>query len=201
MTSTALFPDFTAPTASDPVDHNNRDVCNAPAICPFTVVIDTREQAPFTFRGLRNDSDRKYRPLVVRSVVQGLPTGDYSIEGFEHRISVERKSLPDAFSTFTTDRERFERELVRLNFMDFGAVVIEAGWDALIDGPERIDRTEQHRRVIGKTVYRSILAWAQRFPRVHWFPMPTRQEAEHTTFRLLERWWEDEKWKLRKRDF
>jgi len=193
--------DLPALTWGDPVDHSNRDERDDPLACPFIIAIDTREQAPWSFTGFRADSQKKFRPLVIHTETKTLQSGDYSIVGFESRLSIERKSLSDAFSTFTTDRERFERELVRLNRMDFAAVVIEAGWEALIAGPQRIDKSELHSQVIGKTVYRSMLAWSQRFPRVHWFPMPSRQLAEHTCFRLLERWWKDEADRVKRLDF
>jgi ERCC4-type nuclease len=185
----------------DPVDHTNRVISDKPIFCPFTVVIDTREQAPWAFRGFRGDARQKFRPLVIQTVRAGLRSGDYSIQGCEHRISVERKSLADAFSTFTQERDRFERELLRLSDMDFAAVVIEGGWQDLIDGPSKPDKSELHSEVIGKTVYRSILAWSQRFPRIHWFPMPSRSQAEDTAFRLLERWWLDEEYKIKKGDW
>lgn len=175
----------------DPVDRSNREVSETPAINPFTVIIDSREQAPWSFSGLRADSEKKYRPLVVFTEKCGLPTGDYSIKGMEADITIERKSLADAFSTFTTDRERFERELERMRSFKFGAVIIEAGWEAVIAGPKRIDRSEEQSRIIGKTCYRSILYWTQRFPNVHWFLMPDRLTAERTCFRLLECWWKD----------
>lgn len=175
----------------DHVDRDNRVIDTNPIINPFTVVIDTREQHPYTFNGFTEDSAKKYRPLVIHTTVRGLLSGDYAIEGLELYMAVERKSLADAFATFTTDRDRFERELDRLNQMPFAAVVIEAGWEAIFRGPMRPDRSEEQSRLIGKTCYRSILAWSQRFPRVHWFPMPDRLSAERTTFRLLQRFHKD----------
>lgn len=176
---------------SDPVDRSNRETRDEPAINPFTVIVDTREQAPWQFQGLRADSKTKYRPLVVFIERQGLKSGDYSIKGFEDQFSIERKSLADAFQTFTVERERFERELERLNEMKFAAVVIEGDWNALTGGPDRLDRSDRQREVIGKTCYRSILAWQQRFKGVHWMLMPSRDWAERTAFRIMQRFWED----------
>jgi DNA excision repair protein ERCC-4 len=47
-----------------------------------TVVVDTREQEPYGF-----DSES------IASIRKALPAGDYSIEGFETRVAVERKSM------------------------------------------------------------------------------------------------------------
>jgi hypothetical protein len=166
------------------------------SICPFLVAIDTREQFPWSFRGLHSDSDQGSRPLAVMTESRTLPTGDYSIVGMENRITVERKSLGDAFSTFTHDRERWLRELERMSEFASAHVVIEGGWDAVIQGPLKDGGTK-----IGKTVYRSIIAWSQRFPNVHWWPMPSREVAEVTAFRILERFWDDATWRTNAKMF
>ena len=89
-----------------------------PAINPFTVVIDNSEQLPWQFQSLKTDEppSRRHlsRPLVVPTIWKSINTADYSIEGFENQIVIERKSHADAAATFTRDRERFERELERM---------------------------------------------------------------------------------------
>lgn len=151
--------------------------------CPFTVVIDSREQAPYSFTGLAADADKDYKPLVVPTTIAGLATGDYSIAGFESRISVERKSLSDLFSTLGQGRERFEREFHRLNEMEFAALVIEADWPTIFHHPP------PNSRLMPKTIYRTRIDWEQDYPRVHWHLCGTRSFAEKTTFRILERFW------------
>jgi ERCC4-type nuclease len=66
----------------------------------ITVVVDTREQEPYSF-----DSDK------VSAVRKALPAGDYSLVGLEERVAVERKSLTDFVSTVIRGRKRFHREL------------------------------------------------------------------------------------------
>lgn len=155
-----------------------------PVICPFIVAVDTREQAPYHFQDLEADADKGYRPLIVRDQRMTLRTGDYSIVGLQDNVTIERKSLEDAYGTFGSGRERFERELERMAEMDFAAVVIEASWSHLIGRPPKRSRLQP------KTVYRSIIAWQQRYG-VHFWDCPTRSFAERTTFRLLERFWKD----------
>lgn len=189
------FPEF---TWTEPTDrHANRVVSEKPIQCPFTVIIDTREQAPFTFRGMRCDSRQKYRPLVVPTETYTLHTGDYSVYGLHDSIAIERKSLSDLFSTVTMDRERFIRELERLNRMVYSAVVIEGDWDQVKAGPQRIDKTKLHSETVGNSVYESIVAWDVRYPKIKWWAMPSRQFAEHHTFRLLRRFWVDEQERLK----
>jgi len=82
-----------------------------------TVIVDTREKAEWTFEG---DSE-----IVTKRAT--LKTGDYSVEGLEHRIAIERKSLEDWISTVIHNRSRFYRELNRLLAFDFRCVIIECG--------------------------------------------------------------------------
>lgn len=80
------------------------------------ILIDTREQAPFTFEGYE-----------VELKTATLPVRDYSLPGFEDRAAVERKSLDDLVGCLMgKDRERFERELVKGRAYDLFAVVVEA---------------------------------------------------------------------------
>ena len=158
---------------------------DAPILIPFRIVIDTREKTPFHFVGLRGDAREKRRPLQVPTVVRGLPSGDYSIEGYETQLAIERKSLADLYGTIAQGRDRFERELGRLNGMEFAAIVIEADWQSIINGPPK------YTKLPPKIVFRSIIAWMQRFKGVHWCPMNGRRLAEVWTFRHLERFWKD----------
>jgi hypothetical protein len=152
---------------------------------PFVVAIDTREQHPFTFDGLKDGPPNKLHPLIVKTEGRTLQSGDYSIVGLEDRISVERKSLEDLYGTLTHGRERFERELERLQRMTFSAVVVEASWITVCRRPP------ERSQVIPKTIYRSILAFSQRYLKTHWYLCDSRRFAEVTTYRILERFWTD----------
>lgn len=74
------------------------------------IVIDTREQRPYQ---------------IDDAIRAKLDAGDYSVEGYESRIAIERKSLDDWIGTILRNRERFARELARLSAYDFAAVVVE----------------------------------------------------------------------------
>lgn len=88
-----------------------------------TVVVDSREQLPFTFQDYAN--------WIGGTVVAALPTGDYSVVGMESRIALERKSLIDLVLTLTHQRERFLRECERLADIPYRAILIEATWEEL----------------------------------------------------------------------
>jgi len=86
----------------------------------FVIVADTREQHPYSFPCATN---RK-----------ALAAGDYSVEGLEDRVAVERKSLPDFVHSVIHDHARFERELVVLSSYEASCVVVEADLDAVLRG-------------------------------------------------------------------
>ena len=71
-------------------------------ICPFVILIDTAEQHPFSFTGIRSDAAHSHEEYEVncRSFCLGRhpnSRGDYSIYGHVGRVAVERKSKADAY--------------------------------------------------------------------------------------------------------
>lgn len=150
---------------------------------PFTVIIDTREQSPYCFQSFKSDARDKSLPLIIPTTTATLKTGDYSILGHESEITIERKSLQDLYGTIGGGRDRFERELSRMSEFKIAHVVVEAGWlETLKDPPFRT-------KLSPKTIFRSINAWEQEFPMIHWQFMGIKALAEHKTFRILERFW------------
>lgn len=89
---------------------------------------------------------------VIRS---GLTTGDYSVAGLTHCISIERKSLPDLVMCVGTERERFEKEIQRMLAYETRAIIVEAGWSDVEAGLWRS-------RISPKAVSGSILSWVAR---------------------------------------
>lgn len=150
---------------------------------PYTVVVDSREQAPYTFTGFAADAKDKRRSLLIKTVVAGLPTGDYSILGCEHEIAIERKSLADLYSTLGQGRERFEREFERLNQLKIAEIVVEASLTDILTRPE-------HSRLNPKVPYRTMISWKQKYRNVHWNFCCSRRLAEKTTWRILDKYWE-----------
>ena len=69
----------------------------------FTIIRDTKEKHPWDFTS----------SSVDEVVDQGLHTGDYTIEGLEHILCIERKKSVAEFATNCTEA-RFEREIIRM---------------------------------------------------------------------------------------
>ena len=161
-----------------------------PITCQFTVLIDNQEGAPYTFTGLDAGSKRSYRPLIVPTKIVSLKTGDYSIEGFEDQIAIERKELSDLFGSLGgkggVRRERLEREHERMRDMivwgGFAALVIEGSLDQAMEDPPYWSRTSP------ESILGTMVSWQARYG-VHWHWCGTRRWAEILTFRILERAW------------
>ena len=120
---------------------------------PFAVVVDTREQHPFAFQGITGARGRELEIVTCRA---GLKTGDYSIKGYENRVSVERKCLNDIIGCLTVGRERFERELARSRELDYFALMIEATVKDIIHG-------NYWSKMLPKSAINSLLAFSIRY--------------------------------------
>lgn len=78
--------------------------------------IDSREQKPYQFE---------------------LDFGDYPVDGLEHAIAIEQKSLPDLIQSLSRERERFEKELFRGLSLRYFSLVIEASLAEISSGNYR----------------------------------------------------------------
>jgi len=132
----------------------------------FVIIADTREQHPYEFPCATN---RK-----------ALAAGDYSVEGLEDRIAVERKSLSDFVHTVIHDHERFGRELSLLSRYDAACVVVEADLDTVLRNQRSDDlRGAKPESVLGAALHVSL---QYRIP-VFW--CGTRQAARAFTEMFL----------------
>ena len=84
------------------------------------IVVDSREQKPYTF--------------TVPTRTATLATGDYSIAGAEHLISIERKTPGDLIGSLSRHRDRFEMELHRGMALQYFALVVESSLMDLSNG-------------------------------------------------------------------
>lgn len=89
--------------------------------CGFVIIEDSRERHPLDFS--------PYEPFGVSVKRVKRRTGDYTIEGFERQVLIERKAFNDCVSTLTHGRERFTREMYdRGAFAIVKHLVVEASF-------------------------------------------------------------------------
>jgi len=178
-------------------DGGDRGVAN-----PFTILIDTAEQHPFTFQGFRTDGGAdKSRPLIIATEPRALgrypdSLGDYSLDTGIGRCHVERKSMADAHGTFlgwarkgedAGRRDRFEQELDRLSNIEAGLIIVECSFADLVRLAPEYGRKSAAANA--RTLFRSVLAWQQDYA-VAWQFCDGRRLAEQFVFRWLSRWHE-----------
>lgn len=175
---------------------------------PFTILIDSAESRPYSFRGIKADANQGYGTFVPRLEVRSLGRhpksyGDYSlVDGFPHCV-VERKSQQDAWGTICGwptgherdrglpgRRDRFERELENMNRDSKNSlIVVECSLNALLVDCPQWGAKPAH--VNAKIISRSINSFQQRFPRVQWAFAADRRHGEVITFRWLWRYWKE----------
>lgn len=135
------------------------------------ILVDSREQAPFSFS--------RFEDVTIERA--GLPTGDYSLPGFEDRAAIERKELDDLIACLMgSNRERFEKELTRLSRYDLAAVVVEAGM-------EDVSRGRYRSNMKPHSALQSIIAFQVRY-RVPFVWCGNRAGAEYVTHSLLSKY-------------
>lgn len=149
----------------------------------FRILADEREKLPWTFfrfwKRAPFDYCNKHRLL----------TSDYSIEGGQHYLAIERKSAVDLLSTLSLGldingkrkRDRFELELGRMQAGVQNCFVI-------VEAPlARILQAGAHwKGQLAKTLLlRAIVRLKRRYPKIKWEFYPDREAAEARAFYLL----------------
>jgi len=143
-------------------------------------VRDTREGAPWEFTQIFSGSGLKRKPILIPIVQKTLSSGDYSIDGYEKEIAIERKSLEDLFNCCGNDRTRFEQQVRRLNeTVEYPYLAVEGDWMA-------ISRWAGH-GAHPQSVIGTRISWEFKYPRVRWMFLPSRIAAERIAYRIFER--------------
>lgn len=104
-----------------------------------TAIVDTREQHPLDLTPLQ-------------TVPGTLTTGDYSVQGLELIVAIERKSLSDLIGCVGVDRERFDREAQRLLAYPCRVLLVEATW-------KDIEAGDWRSKVTPASALGSLLGW------------------------------------------
>jgi hypothetical protein len=87
----------------------------------FTIVVDTREQKPWSFDN-------------YTTAVRKLDTGDYSIEGLEHLLCIERKRSVSEIANNITE-SRFKDVLSRMSKYRFSFILLEFDLENILNFP------------------------------------------------------------------
>jgi DNA excision repair protein ERCC-4 len=141
------------------------------------IVTDTREQKPYEFPG-------------VESVIKkALNVGDYTLQGFEDRFAVERKTLNDLATSMGSDRERFEREMVRAQDLDHFAVVIEAEQEEVADYAGTKACPNYYSAIYPNSILGTIEKWPAKYETLEFNWAGSRAGGKQETLAKLDKWY------------
>ncbi len=91
----------------------------------LVIIADTKEKKPLWREGGHRGFRVKYK---------SLKTGDYTIEGLETLVTIERKaSVHEIYGNFTNDRDRFMREIERMKDIRYRFIMIEEDYETVMD--------------------------------------------------------------------
>jgi len=96
------------------------------------ILVDSREQKPWEF-SIEENTKSGFITKITSSEVIKLDQGDYTVEGLEDKIIIERKSgLCELFVNYTPieNKKRLEAEFVRMQGIKHKYIVIESNLDA-----------------------------------------------------------------------
>lgn len=142
----------------------------------MNIIIDSLEGKPYTFPGMD----------VVR---KRLNVGDYSIEGFEDRFAVERKTLDDLASSMGAERDRFEAEIKRAQSLDEFVVVIEGQRSDVEDYVGQKRCPNYFSKMFPASIIGTVDKWPQRYDTLTFDWCDNRQTAKQETLHYLDSWY------------
>jgi ERCC4-type nuclease len=118
---------FPATTTRLRVQRGGGNIIRGAGIPKPVVLVDTREQLPLPLFA-------SHRNWIAGERRATLKTGDYSIEGMESLLALERKSLADLIDCTVTSRVRFLACCSRLAKFRWKAILIEASYEDIKRG-------------------------------------------------------------------
>jgi ERCC4-type nuclease len=124
---------FVAPTSTRlRVVRDGHNIIRSAGIPKPVVLVDTREREPFPLH-------RNHPNWIGGERRVALKTGDYTVEGMESLLCLERKSLADLVACTVTYRRRFLAVCGRLARFPWKAILVEATYEDIKGGFELFD--------------------------------------------------------------
>lgn len=124
---------FVAPTTSRlRVMRDGGNIIRSARIPKPVVLVDTREREPFPLHANHPNWIGGERRATLK-------TGDYTLEGMESLLSLERKSLADLVACTVTYRRRFIAACGRLARFRWKAILVEATYEDIRGGFGQFD--------------------------------------------------------------
>jgi ERCC4-type nuclease len=114
------------------VKRGGHSILRSAAVPKPVVLVDSRERKPFALQPNHPNWIGAERRVVLK-------TGDYSVEGMENLITLERKELTDLLSCIVTYRTRFLAGCRRMAAFRWKAILVEATLEDIKSGWAEFD--------------------------------------------------------------
>jgi ERCC4-type nuclease len=119
---------------------------------PYYVIKDTREKLGYKFSEYEN---------CKGTIAQKLDTGDYTIEGLENKICIERKaSIEELAGNLGSNKDRFVREIERMTKYEHRYIILEFSIEDLLNYPDNSRMPDEKKavsRVAGKYMLKCLM--------------------------------------------
>ena len=152
----------------------------------FNVIRDTQEKK--NFRTFANYDE------VEKVIDLSLPTGDYTIEGLEETLCIERKHNISEFAK-NINEDRFERELVRMSKFYYAYLILEFGLDE-VDNYPNVNcvpyKIRPKIKVRGPFIFKRLAEISTKY-QIQIIPCGHPKYAEAMVMSIMKRVWENER--------
>lgn len=152
---------------------------------PYTVIKDTREQEGYTFEPFST----RYH-TCKGMVVKKLDTGDYSLEGLEDKICIERKaSVAEFAKNVGQDQYRFRQEVKRMKEFPHKFIILEFSLSDLMMFPEGANIPEEgwdKIKISNKFMLRTLMEF-QIYDDIHVIFCDSKKNAKWAVLSILKR--------------
>jgi ERCC4-type nuclease len=142
------------------------------------IVVDSREKHPYTFNG-----------EDVELLYDKLDTGDYTIEGLSHIVTIERKMSVSEISQNLINK-RFTRELDRMREIPHCFIICEFSLQNVLDFPVGANlpaRVFKKIKISGHFILKRMCEVMRDYPHVHVIFCDNRFLGEEMTLSILKR--------------
>lgn len=147
----------------------------------YNIIVDTREKTGYSFKEYGN---------CTGMINKKLDTGDYSIEGLEDLICIERKSsVEEVAGNLVDSSRRLEREIERMGPYKHKYIVCEFTMEELLNFPNSSTLPEsikQKIKVGGKFLLKKLMEF-QVYYNVHVVFCGNKENAFYFVASLLKR--------------